>query len=209
MGRAASSGTKLLAGGGASGFAVAVGQVHRRGEDHHQYSSWEQIGHLSIQFGCLPNSQLCRSASAHVSLSLVHSPPLCLPCLSLPIFLSPLYLPSLSPLLFLSLKQLYLFHSSALSLFLITSVSVSLFLSLSLSFFFLFLWQHLRHMEVPRLGVKMELQLRPTPQLQPCQIQATSENYAAACSNSESLTPEGGQGLNPHPQRDNIRFLTH
>ena len=29
---------------------------------------------------------------------------------------------------------------------------------------------HLQHMEVPRLGVKLKLQLRPTPQLQQCQI---------------------------------------
>ena len=30
--------------------------------------------------------------------------------------------------------------------------------------FFFILWPHLHHMEIPRLGVKLELQLRPTPQ---------------------------------------------
>ena len=43
-------------------------------------------------------------------------------------------------------------------------------------------------MEVPRLGVKWELQLPPIPQPQACQIQATSAYYAATCGNTGSLT---------------------
>ena len=55
-------------------------------------------------------------------------------------------------------------------------------------FFFVFLWPHLCHMEVPRLGVKSELQLRPTPQPWPHQIQAASVTYTTVCSNTNSLT---------------------
>ena len=36
--------------------------------------------------------------------------------------------------------------------------------------FLFFLWLHLQHMEVPRLGVKLELQLRLMPQAWQCQI---------------------------------------
>ena len=59
------------------------------------------------------------------------------------------------------------------------------FLFLS-SFFFFFLRATLGHVEVPTLGVESELQGRPT--LQPHQIGATSETYAAACGNTRSLT---------------------
>ena len=38
---------------------------------------------------------------------------------------------------------------------------------------------HLRHIEVPRLGVKLELQLRLTPEPQPHQIQAKSVTYTS------------------------------
>ena len=33
-----------------------------------------------------------------------------------------------------------------------------------------FLWPHPRHTEVPRLGIKLELQLEPRPQSQQCRI---------------------------------------
>ena len=49
-------------------------------------------------------------------------------------------------------------------------------------------WPRLRHMEVPRLGVGLELQLRPMPQTQQHRIQAASATYAAACGNAGSLT---------------------
>ena len=56
------------------------------------------------------------------------------------------------------------------------------------SFFFFFFWLHLQHMEVPRLGVKQELQLKPMPQPQEYQIRVASATYAAACGNAGSLT---------------------
>ena len=64
-------------------------------------------------------------------------------------------------------------------------------------------------MEIPGLWVKLELQLRPTPQPQQPWIWATSVNYAAACGNAGSLTHEQGQGSNLQPHRDNVRSLTH
>ena len=52
-----------------------------------------------------------------------------------------------------------------------------------LPFIFCFLGPHLQHMEVPRLGVKSELQLpayKPTSQPQQCQIQAVSATYTSS-----------------------------
>ena len=43
-------------------------------------------------------------------------------------------------------------------------------------------------MEAPQLGVKSEMQLRPTPQLEKHQIWATSATYATAYGNTGSLT---------------------
>ena len=54
------------------------------------------------------------------------------------------------------------------------------------SFFLSFLGPNLQYMEVPRLGVKLELQLRPQPQQH--QIQAASVTYSAACGNTGFLT---------------------
>ena len=54
---------------------------------------------------------------------------------------------------------------------------------------FVFLGLHPWHMQVPRLGVKSELQLlAPTPQPQEHQIQATSATYTTAHGNAGSLT---------------------
>ena len=39
-----------------------------------------------------------------------------------------------------------------------------------LQYFFFFLWPHLWHMEVPRIGIESELELWTTPQLQQCWI---------------------------------------
>ena len=50
-------------------------------------------------------------------------------------------------------------------------------------------------MKVP--VVKFELQLQPTPQLEQCQIWATSVTYTAACSNTRSLTHWGRPGIQP------------
>ena len=44
-------------------------------------------------------------------------------------------------------------------------------------------------MEIPRLGVKLELQLH--------QIQAASETYATACDNTGSLTHRARPGIEP------------
>ena len=53
----------------------------------------------------------------------------------------------------------------------------------SVFFFFLNLGLHLQHMEVLRLGVELDLQLRLTPQ--PGQIRATSATYTAAHGNPD------------------------
>ena len=62
----------------------------------------------------------------------------------------------------------------------ISVMAFACFPSFFLLFFFFILWPHLQYTEVPQLGVELELQLWPT---------------------------EWGQGLNPHPHRDNVRSL--
>ena len=60
---------------------------------------------------------------------------------------------------------------------------------LRLFYFILFyLGPHLRHMEVPRLGVELELYSQPIPQPQQDGIQATSATYTTAHGNARSLT---------------------
>ena len=59
----------------------------------------------------------------------------------------------------------------------------------------LFLWPHLEHMEVPRLGVELEVQLRRAPQQH--QIQASSATYTAAWGNARSLTHWARPGIKP------------
>ena len=66
-----------------------------------------------------------------------------------------------------------------------------------ISFFFFFLRPHLLLMDVPRLGVELELQLQPVPQSQQCWIWAPSVNYAAACSHAGSLTHWMRPGIEP------------
>ena len=58
-----------------------------------------------------------------------------------------------------------------------------------------FLWLHLQHMEVSRLRVQTELQLRPTPQPWQHQIWAASAAYAAACGNARSSTQLARSGI--------------
>ena len=47
---------------------------------------------------------------------------------------------------------------------------------------------HQQHMEVPKLGAELELQLRPSTQPRQHWIQATPATYAAAHGNTRSLT---------------------
>ena len=63
--------------------------------------------------------------------------------------------------------------------------------------FFFFLGLHPRHMEVPSLGVKSELQLRPTPQPQQHQIWATPVTHTTAHGNARSLTYWVRPGIEP------------
>ena len=64
------------------------------------------------------------------------------------------------------------------------------------------------HMEVPRLGVESELQLRPLSQPQQCQIQATSSTYTMAHENTGSLTHWVRPGIKPVSSRVLVRFIT-
>ena len=63
-----------------------------------------------------------------------------------------------------------------------------------LSFFFFF---HLRHMEVPRLGVESELQLLVYDTVTAMQDPSSSANYTAACGNAGSLTHWARPGNKP------------
>ena len=73
--------------------------------------------------------------------------------------------------------------------------------------FFVFLGPHLQHMEIPRLGVESELQLR----LQPLQIQATSVTYSTAYGNTGSLNhwTRPGIDLRPHGYQSGSLPLSH
>ena len=62
------------------------------------------------------------------------------------------------------------------------------FLSFCLSFFFFFfLWPYLLPMEVPKPGVKLELQLKPTAQPGQHWIRVASSTYTTVCGNAGSL----------------------
>ena len=62
-------------------------------------------------------------------------------------------------------------------------------------FFFFFLGPHLQHMEVPRLGTELELQLLTYPQPQQCWIRSVSSTYTTAHSNAGSLTHWARPGI--------------
>ena len=74
--------------------------------------------------------------------------------------------------------------------------------------FFCFLGPNLRHMEVPRLGVKSELQLPATPQPQQLRIQVTSATYITAYSNTRSLIHWARPGIEPSSPWMLARFVT-
>ena len=73
--------------------------------------------------------------------------------------------------------------------------------------FFVLLGPHPRHMEVPRLGVELELLLLwscchwPTPQLQQQQIRVMSGTYSTAHGNTGSLTHWARPGIKPTSSR--------
>ena len=71
---------------------------------------------------------------------------------------------------------------------------------------FLFLGLHLRHMEVPRLGIQLEQSCSCWPTPQPRQIQATSATYTPADGNARSLTHRGRPGIKPTSPRILVRL---
>ena len=87
------------------------------------------------------------------------------------------------------------------------------FLSFFLFFlFFVFLELYSQHKEVPRLGVKLELQLQPTPQPQQWRIGATSAAYTTVQGNAGSLAHCLKPGIEPRnlmvPSRTHFRSST-
>ena len=81
------------------------------------------------------------------------------------------------------------------------------YVSLTLSFFFP-LWPHLRHIEVPRIGVELELQLLAYTKARAMLELSASVTYAAVYGNTEFLTHWLRPG-SPHPHGDYVGFLTH
>ena len=65
------------------------------------------------------------------------------------------------------------------------------------SHFFFFLWPHMQHMEIPRLGVESELHCQPLPQPQQHRIQAASVTYTSVYSNAGSLIHWVRPGIEP------------
>ena len=74
--------------------------------------------------------------------------------------------------------------------------------------FLSFFGQHPWHMEVPKLGVEMELHLPPTPQPQQRRIWAASVTYTMAHGNTGSLTHWARPGVEPTSLWILVRFVT-
>ena len=64
-------------------------------------------------------------------------------------------------------------------------------------------------MEVPRLGVKLELHLRPTQKSWQHQIWASYVVFTTACCNIRFLTNWTRTGIEPSSSQDKVRSLTH
>ena len=73
---------------------------------------------------------------------------------------------------------------------------------------FVFLGPHLQHMEVPRLGVKSELQLQAYATATATQDPRGVCDLHHSLQQCQILNPLRGQESNPHPHR-HYRFLTH
>ena len=74
-------------------------------------------------------------------------------------------------------------------------------------FCFFFLQMYLQHMEVPRPGVELELQLQPMPQLWQHLIHAVSVTCATACDNAASLIHRVRPGIKPTSSQRPCRVL--
>ena len=75
-------------------------------------------------------------------------------------------------------------------------------------FFFGFLGTHPWYMEVSRLGVKSDYRCQPPPQLQQCQIRATSVTFTTAHANEGSLTHWVRPGIELASSWILVRFIT-
>ena len=118
-------------------------------------------------------------------------------------------LPSPPILFFFFLNGSNIAQKATLELHFISSLSFFFSFSHSHFFFLFFLLLHLRHMEVPRLGVGLELQLLTTQQPQQRQIPATSAMYTTACSNARSLTHRMRPGIKSTSSWILAGYLTH
>ena len=74
--------------------------------------------------------------------------------------------------------------------------------------FLVFLGLHPWHMEVPRLGSNQSCSCGPTPQLQQCQIWASSATYTTAHDNAWSLTHWARPGIEPMSLWMLVRFIS-
>ena len=81
-------------------------------------------------------------------------------------------------------------------------------LSPSFFFFFVFLWPHLQHMEVPRLGVNWSCSCRPTPQPEPSWIRAASATYTTTHGNTRALDQWARPEIKPVSSWITVRFIT-
>ena len=76
-------------------------------------------------------------------------------------------------------------------------------------FFFVFLGLHLQHVEVPRLGVQLELQLPAYTTATQHGIGAASATYITAHGNASSLIHCARPGIEPMPSWVLVVFVNH
>ena len=76
-------------------------------------------------------------------------------------------------------------------------------------FFFCFLVLYLQHMEVPRLGVELELQPPAYTQPQQLETRAVSATYTTTHCNARSLTHWPMPGIEPASSWMLVRFVSH